>query len=259
MSEPPERSPRSPDLGTTVGGVRFPSFVMNASGVWSSTAAELRTLARSETGAIVLRTATVHPFVHPQYRSLHNPGYDKLLPLVRELAAEAPCPVVASIAGSSVDEYVTLARAFAEAGAAMVEANLADPWVAATLAPWETQETLRTLLRKLRAASVVPVSLKVPERCGMPYARLGAECAGADVRVVVVKNDFTGFERLLLETGRSLDVIVVGGIHSGYDVSRAVAKGAKAVQVGSALVAEGPRMFSRLAREMRVARHGVAS
>ncbi len=253
MSEQPR------DFATTIGGVRFPSCMMNVSGVWSSTAAELRTLARSDTGDIVLMTTTVHPFVHRQYRSLHNPGYGTLLPLVRELAADAPCPVVASIAGSSVDEYVTLARAFAEAGAAMVEANLADPWVVATLAPWETQETLRTLLRKLRAASVVPVSLKLPERCGIPYGRLGAECAEADVRVVVARNDFTGFERLLLETGRALDVIVVGGIGSGYDVSRAVAKGAKAVQIGSTLVAEGPSIFSRLAREMRVARRGIAS
>jgi dihydroorotate dehydrogenase len=37
-------------------------------------------------------------------------------------------------------------------------------------------------------------------------------------------------------------------------VSRAVGKGAKAVQVGTALRNEGPAIFARLAREMRVAR-----
>src|SRR5437867_7754016 len=100
------------DLGTTIGGVRFPFCAMNASGAWSSTATELRALARSGTGAIVLKTATVHPFVHPEYRSLQNPGYDRWIPFVRELTAEAPCPVIASIAGATADEYATLARAF---------------------------------------------------------------------------------------------------------------------------------------------------
>ena len=242
------------DFATTIGGVRFPSCVMNASGVWSSTAAELRALTRSGTGAIVLKTATVHPFVHRQYRALHNPGYDKLLPLVRELAAAAPCPIVASIAGSSVDEYATLARAFAEAGAAMLEVDLADDWVAATLAPWEERETLRLLFVKLRDASPAPLSVKLPERLPIPYRLVGEQLAAAGVGVVVAKNDFEGFERLRLATGGALEVIAAGGVRSGYDVSRAIAKGAKAVQVGSALLSEGPGIFARLDREMRVAR-----
>jgi dihydroorotate dehydrogenase (fumarate) len=258
VSEQPEHPPRSPDLGTTIGGIRFPFCVMNVSGVWSSTATELRALARSETGAIVLRTATVHPFMHPQYRSLHNPGYDKLLPLVRELAALAPCPIVASIAGSSVDEFATLARAFAEAGAAMIEVNLADEWVTATLAPWEERETLRLLLKKLRDASAAVLSVKVPELLPIPYRRAGEQLAEAGVGVVVAKNDFEGYERLRIATGGALEVIAAGGVRSGYDVSRAIAKGARAVQVGSALLTEGPGMFARLAREMRIARRGIA-
>jgi len=241
------------DLGATVAGVRFPFCAMNASGARSSTAADLRELARSDTGAIVLKTATLHPFLHPEYRSLHNPGYDKLLPFVRELAAGSARPVVASIAGTTADEYATLARAFAEAGAALVEANLADPYVAATLAPVEETATLRALLARLVAVCTVPLSVKLPERAGLPYRLLGEELARAGVSVVVAKNDFAGFQKLLLETGPGLEVIAVGGIRSGYDVTRALTRGAKAVQVGSALVEEGPGIFARLAREMRAA------
>src|ERR687887_2360262 len=123
------------DLGTTIAGIRFPFCAMNAAGAWSSTAGELRGLARSATGAIVLKTATVHPFVHPEYRSLHNPGYDKLLPLVRELAALASCPIVASVAGAAADEYATLARAFAEAGGAWVEGEPSGPHGQAAVSP----------------------------------------------------------------------------------------------------------------------------
>src|SRR6266566_3209272 len=215
------------DLGTTIAGIRFPFCAMNAAGTWSSTAGELRALARSATGAIVLRTATLHPFIHPAYRSLQNPGYDKLVPLVRELAAQAPCPVVASIAG---------------------------PWVAATLAPWEEHDVLRELLARLAASATVPVAVKLPERIGIPYRTLAAALAEAGMRVVVAHNDFAGLEKLRLEAGAGLELIAVGGIQSGYDVARALSKGARAVQVGSALVAEGPGIFARLAHEMRVAR-----
>ncbi len=202
----------------------------------------------------MLKTATLHPFVHPAYRSLQNPGYDKLLPLVRELAAQAPCPVVASIAGTTADEYANLARAFGEAGAALLEANLADPWVAATLAPWEERDVLRDLLARLAASATVPVAVKLPERIGVPYRALAAALAEAGIRVVVARNDFAGLEKLRLEAGAGLELIAVGGIQSGYDVARALSKGASAVQVGSALVAEGPGVFARLAHEMRVAR-----
>jgi dihydroorotate dehydrogenase len=246
--------PRAIDLGATIAGVRFPFCAMNASGARSGTAAELRALARSDTGAIVLKTATVHPFVHPEYRTLHNPGYDKLLPLVGELAAEARCPIVSSVAGATADEYATLARAFGEAGAAMVEANVADPYVAATLAPFEDLDALRRLLGRLAGASPVPVSLKLPERIPLPYGVLAEELRTAGVRVVVAKNDFAGLEKLRIEAGGGIELIAVGGVQSGYDVSRALSKGAKAVQVGSALVTEGPAIFARLVREMRVAR-----
>src|SRR2546428_2752692 len=144
------------DLGTTIAGIRFPFCAMNAAGAWSSTASELRALARSATGAIVLKTATLHPFVHPAYRSLQNPGHDKLLPLVRELAAQAPCPVVASIAGTTADEYANLARAFGEAGAPTGGANLADPRGAAPPAPGEERGNPPQLLAKPAPGAPLP-------------------------------------------------------------------------------------------------------
>lgn len=249
---------RVADPGTTLAGVRLPFAAMNAAGSWSSTAGELRDLARSRTGAIVVKTATVHPFVHPQYRTLHNPGFDKLVPLVRELAALGTPPVIPSIAGATVDEYVTLARAFAEAGAALLEANLADPYVEATLAPFDDAGALAALLGPLVAAAGVPVSVKLPERPRWAYRLVGEVLRDAGVRVVVVKNDFAGLEKFLVETARTFDVVAVGGIRSGYDVARALGKGARAVQVGSALVSEGPRIFARLAHEMELGR-GVRS
>lgn len=240
------------DFHTTVAGVHFPFPAMNESGA-AQTVDDLRALLRSATGGIVLRTATVHPFLHPEFRTLHNPGFDKLLPLARELAAASDKPIVASVAGATIDEFAVLARAFSGDGVAMVELNLADPWVAAALAPFEDPAVLRELLTAAVRASSVPVAAKLPERLPLAPGRLVDELAGAGVRVVVLHNDFAAFEKFHIDAGERFDLIVFGAIQSGYDVTRALGKGAKAVQVGAALVAEGPGVFARLEREMHKA------
>ena len=254
MTQPLDTA-RALGFATVVAGVRMPFCAMNASGS-ASTMEEIRALRRSRTGAIVLKSATVHPFVHPAFRSLHNPGFDKLLPLVRELAADGARPVVASLAATSVDEMGFLAKAFADAGATILEANLADPYVETTLAPLESLETLRAVAGRLAAAGR-PCWVKLPEHTPLAYAPLVGTLLDAGVRAVVAHNDFHGYEKLMLEAPAPIDVVVVGGIASGFDVATAMRKGAKAVQVGSALRAEGPGVFARLEREMRRACDGA--
>lgn len=248
----PAGTARAVAFEAVVSGIRLPFCAMNAAGT-APTAAEVRALARSRTGAIVLMPATTHPFVHPSFRSLKNPGFDKILPLVRDLVAADRAPVVASIAGASVEEFAVLAKAFGEAGAAAIEADLAHPWVETTLAPFDDPRVLADLAERLAGASARPVWVKLPERPRIAYAALVTVLLDAGVRAVVAHNDFHGFERLLLEAPRPIDVVVAGGISSGYDVSRALAKGARAVQVDAALRTEGPGVFGRLEREMRKA------
>ena len=252
MTAPAPR-PGERGLGAVVGGVTVPFCAMNAAG--SVTAmADLRALARSRTGAVLLRTTTVHPFVHPEFRSLKNPGFDKLASVVRELVASGAAPVVASVAGGTIEEFAFLAHAFADAGAAAVEAHLGEPWVEATLAPCEDADRLRALVARMAAASAAPVWMRLPDRCVLPYPLVAAALAEGGARAVVVRNEFTGFEKFLLAPHASLDVIALGDVDSGWDVSRALAKGAKAVQVGPTLGPDGVGVFARLEREMRIAR-----
>jgi dihydroorotate dehydrogenase len=254
VTGPPDTA-RALGFSTVVAGVGLPFCAMNASGA-AATADEIRALRRSRTGAIVLKSATVHPFVHPAFRSLHNPGFDKLLPLVRELAADRDRPVVASLAATSLDEMGFLAKAFADAGATILEANLAERYVETTLAPLESLDALRAVAERLAAVGR-PCWVKLPEQVPLPYRALVGTLLDAGVRAVVAHNDFHGYEKLMLEAPAPIDVIVVGGIASGFDVATAMRKGAKAVQVGSALRAEGPGVFARLEREMRRASDGA--
>jgi dihydroorotate dehydrogenase len=239
------------DLTTSVLGVTLPLPVMNAPGVFG-TPRELTALLGSRVGAIMLPTVTVRPFVHAEFRSLHNPGYDKLIPLTQELVERAGGrPVVASIAGGTSEEYAHLARAFADAGAALVEANFADPWIGATLAPFESAAQLREVCGVLVAGSPVPVLVRLPESVNRLHRPIAEALRSAGVRGVVVKNDFVDFEKFLLEAGGDFDVVVVGGAGSGFDVHRVLAKGAKAVELDAPLAVEGPGVFARLERELR--------
>jgi dihydroorotate dehydrogenase len=239
--------------GIVAGGVamRFPA--MNAAGSVISMG-ELKALTRSRTGAVVMRTTTLQPFLHPEFRSLKNPGVGKLAPVVREIADAGGPPVVASVVGGTIDEFVLLARTFGEAGAAAIEAHLGESWVEATLAPCENAETLHALAAGMAAASAAPVWVRLPDRCELPYRVVVEALRAGGVRAVVVRNEFTRFEKLLLEVRPGLDVIALGGIHSGWDVSRALGKGASAVQVGPTLSPDGVDVFARLEREVHAAR-----
>ncbi len=243
----------APGLDAVAGGVALRFCVMNAAGSVASMG-ELRALARSRTGAVLLRPTTAHPFVHPEFRTLKNPGFDKLAPVVRELAASGAPPVVASVAGGTVEEFAYLAHAFADAGAAAIEAHLGEPWVDATLAPCEDADTLRSLIERMTAASAVPVWVRLPDRCRLSYGTIAAALVETGARAATLRNEFTHFEKFLLAAKGALDVIALGEVDSGWAVSRALGKGAKAVQVGPGLGPDGVGVFGRLEREMRIAR-----
>jgi dihydroorotate dehydrogenase (fumarate) len=246
-------------LTAVIGGVRLSCPVMNAAGTWSGTADELAAVARSGAGAVVLRPTTLHPFLHPEFRSLHNPGYDRYLPLLAELAAFGK-PLVATIAGAAVEEYVALARAFAEAGAHLLEVDLADPYVEATLAPWEDAGALARMLATVRAAAGRPILVRCPERVPLPLAELGRVLVDAGADAVILVNTFAVMEKFCLASSAPTPAVVaLGGVASGYELASALRKGATAVQLTTALAVEGPRIFARITREYETVREKTPS
>ena len=57
-----------------------------------------------------------------------------------------------------------------------------------------------------------------------------------------------------LAIGGAVDVIAVGGVSNGKDAQAALSRGAKAVQIGSALMKEGPGVFARIQQELSAQR-----
>ena len=190
-------------------------------------------------------------------------------PTLRHLQARRAAldvPVVASLNGITPGGWTDLARQLAEAGADALELNLYEPPAALDASSAEIEDRqLDVVAAVAAAAGGVPVAVKLsPFYAGLPA--FAARLAAAGAAGVVVFNRFyqpdldlntlSVDRQLVLSTpaelplrlhalavlhGRvPLSLAASGGVHSGVDAAKAILCGAAAVQLVSALVADGP-------------------
>jgi len=235
-------------LSTRLAGISFPSCLMNASGAWSGTSEELSELAASATGAVVIKTTTTQARVDEvKGCGIENPGQPYYLALVPELRA-AGKPIIGSVAGFTTAEYVDLAQAYGQAGVQIVELNLSDPIVPCNRSGACDLAAVDEVVQAVRAAVRTPLAVKLPV--------LPNEAVGHAVellrrhRIEVFVCNTPQLATFVPAIGEGLDVIAVGGVSNGKDAHGALNRGAKAVQIGSALMKEGPGVFARLQQEL---------
>ncbi|MBI4401727.1 MAG: dihydroorotate oxidase [Nitrospirae bacterium] len=285
------------DLSTTIAGVRFPSCLMNAAGARCVTREELEALGRSHAGAIVTKSMTVEPRQgnpEPRYHGfpggsinsmgLPNLGYRAYAQLIPELR-KFKKPVMASIAGFSDEDFVTIAKAINESRPDLVEVNLSCPNI-----PGEPQigydaNSSERLLKRVRKVVSVPMGVKLPpyfdpahqekmvrvlERVGVDFLSLinsvgNGLVVDPDKECVVIKpkGGFGGLGGALIKPvalanvrafwklfGGRLPIIGTGGVVTGADAFEHLLCGASAVQIGTTLVEEGLGTFERLEKEL---------
>lgn len=162
------------DLSTTIGGVRFPSCFMNASGALCVTESELHALGRSRAGAIVTKSMTVEARQgnpEPRYygfpsgsinsMGLPNLGYRVYAELIPTLRRHGK-PVVASVAGLCEDDFVTIARVINASGPDLVEVNLSCPNIPGKPQIGYDADASERLLKRVRPLITVPMGVKLP-------------------------------------------------------------------------------------------------
>jgi dihydroorotate dehydrogenase (fumarate) len=239
-------------LSTILAGIPFPSCLMNASGAWSGTHEELRELEASATGAVVIKTTTTQARVEEvQGCGIENPGQPYYLAVLAELKATGK-PVIGSVAGFTTAEYVELAQAYAEAGVQIVELNLSDPIVPCNRSGACDLAAVDEVVKAVRTAVRAPLAVKLP---GLPEAAMGQ---AVDLlrrhRIEVFVCNTPQLAAFAPAIGGALDLIAVGGVSNGKDAQGALSRGAKAVQIGSALMKEGPEVFARIQQELSAER-----
>jgi dihydroorotate dehydrogenase (fumarate) len=228
---------------------------MNAAGALSTSREELLALAYSDAGAVVTKSITQESFLDPGARcGIENPGvayYATLLPELRR----AGKPVITSVAGLSIEEFISTAQALAASGADLIEINLNDPHVHTHVAPLASVARLHEVVSTIRRAVPAPLAIKFPAQVPLPLTEVARVLVDVAIPAAVCHN--TALNGALSQTRTMLqsvegkvDIIGVGGVSSGADAVTLLQSGVKALQVASAVMQEGPSAFARLKREL---------
>jgi dihydroorotate dehydrogenase (NAD+) catalytic subunit len=228
-------------------------------------------------GAIMIKATTVEPrFGNPTPRvaetssgmlnaiGLQNPGLEKVVSEELPWLAQYDVPIIANVAGSVENDYVTVAKEISKASNVhALELNISCPNVkTGGIAFGTIPEVARQLTRKVKEVSAVPVYVKLsPNVTNIVEMAKAVEAGGADGITMI--NTLVGM-RLDLKTGKpilanrtgglsgpavkpvairmiyevsqavNLPIIGMGGISSTEDVIEFLYAGASAVAVGTA-------------------------
>lgn len=292
------------DLRTTVGSVSLRAPVMTASGTAGHGAEFANYLDPASLGAVVVKSMKADewagnpaPRVHPTASGMINSVGLQGKGVPHWLEHDLPdllatgATVVASIWGSSVDDYARAAAALAAApeGVVAVEVNVSCPNLEDRGSMFAHSRTATAEV--IEASTVVgrPMWAKLsPNAADLPEIAEAARGAGAEA--VVLTNTLLGMvidtesRRPVLgakkgglsgaamhpvavravfdvhEALPDLPIVGVGGTSSGTDVVEFLLAGASAVEVGTATFAD-PRAPRRILSEFEqwCQRHGVES
>jgi dihydroorotate dehydrogenase (fumarate) len=239
----------------TIAGVPFPFCLMNAAGARSTSREELLAFAYSEAGAVVTKSITLESFLDPGATcGIENPGvayYVELLPELRR----AGKPIITSVAGLTIDEFITVAQALAAAGADVIEINLNDPHVHTHVTPFASTSRLYEVISTIRQAVSAPIAVKFPANVPLALTDVAKVLIDAHIPAAVCHNASTNgnpsqAQTILHSVEGKVDIIGVGGVASGADAVAFLQSGLKALQVASAVMQEGASAFARLKREL---------
>ena len=190
--------------------------------------------------------------------------------------------VVASLIVSDPAEAARRARDFEAAGLRWLELNVGAPHAgeaaAGAIRAAETAAAVNDLVRPIRDAVSIPLTVKLGSDVDPVHASASAMDAGADA--VCLSGRYMGFvpdldsrrpvlgtfgavggawalpltlraiARVRLSLGASVPVIGTNGARDGRDVARFLLAGASAVEMTTSVVTDGPPALSRTIREL---------
>lgn len=283
-------------METSIKSLMFSTPFTNAAGVWCTTEKELKEIRDSAAGFVTFKSMTIFPrkgnveprfsyFNHSSINSmgLPNKGVDYYCKVAKKLQGKKP--MIASIAGFSPDEYITLLKKVNNAPFDGIEVNLSCPNVVGKgifayniplsikimkelrkmtekvlgvkLPPYVSRDNVKNMAEGLINAKVdfVTTINSFPLGCAIDYKKEKMKIKPNDgiggLGGAATKNIGIGQVVLFRQFSKGkLGIIGVGGVEKGSDVYEYILAGASAVAVGTALWKNKPVLFSKLKYEL---------
>jgi dihydroorotate dehydrogenase (NAD+) catalytic subunit len=270
-----------PDLSVTIAGVRLKNPVIAASGTYGFGREYAEMLPIDRLGAIAVKGLTLQPKCgNPPPRiaetpmgiinsiGLQNPGVESFLKNDLPWLKGLGIPVIANVAGSTVEEYGEISARLADTEVDMVELNISCPNVkkggVAFGVSCDSVEAVTLAARKALGKKPLIVKL-TPNVTDITQTAKAAEAGGADAlslintllamkidvntRRPILRQNCGGLSgpaimpiavRMVWQVAQAvkLPVIGMGGIMSGEDAAEFMLAGATAVSVGAATLAD---------------------
>lgn len=271
---------------------------MNAAGPKDVTLEDLQILGDSGSSAIVMKSCTLEPregnpkprwkelpFGGIQGMGLPNLGYKFYTEVIPELK-KYNTPIVASVSGLSLEDNLTIIKAFQDTEVDAIELNLSCPNIKGKPQIGYDMEQADKVLEEVQKINTKPLGVKLPPyHDGVHVAQMAAivkkhnidfittinsigNCliidAETEAPIIKAKNGYGGLSgpyvkpvalgnvRMFYEELKNTDIkiIGVGGIETGQDAFEFLLAGSDAVQVGTIFVKEGPGCFDRINDEL---------
>lgn len=264
-------------LAIELPGLTLKNPIMPASGCFGFGQEYSKFYDLSQLGAIIIKAATEQArFGNPTPRvaettagmlnaiGLQNPGVEKIITEELPRLANYNVPVIANVAGSTIEEYEAVTEALSKSNdIAAIELNISCPNVKLGGVQFGTDPALAAeVTRRVKAKSNVPVYVKLsPNVTNIVMIAKAVEDAGADgltmintltgmqinlnTRRPVLANTIGGLSgpaikpvaiRMIYQVRQevSIPIIGMGGISTAEDVLEFLLAGASAVAIGTA-------------------------
>jgi len=209
---------------------------------------------------------------------LSNPGinqYGKEIEVLKKLKF----PIIGSIFGSSLKEFVEIADKMENFGVNAIELNMSCPHAKGYgLEIGSDSKLVEEITTKVKESIKIPVFIKLSSNLpSITEIARSAEKGGADgivaintvkamkidleLKIPILSNKIGGYSgkaikpigvRCVYEISKSIEipVIGVGGITTGEDALEYIMAGASAVQIGSGIYYRGIDVFKNICKEM---------
>ncbi|AGB04135.1 dihydroorotate dehydrogenase family protein [Aciduliprofundum sp. MAR08-339] len=276
-------------LETSVGTLRFKNPLILASGILDESGDTMLRIAKIGAGGIVTKSVGMEPrkgYENPvvyelpygllNAMGLPNPGIENFRDEIAK-AKNGGVPIIGSVFGATVEDFVYLGKKMQEYGADALELNLSCPHAKGYGMEVGTDlELVSEIVEELKKNLKIPVWAKLtPNTESIVKIAKAAENADAlvlintvkamaidvDAKMPVLKNIFGGLSgpaikpigvRAVYEVAAEIEkpIVGVGGITNGRDALEYIMAGASAVEIGTAIYLRGIEVFKSVAREI---------